>query len=100
MQHDLYVHPHPRARAAYPLIAVLHADVAEGDERVVAPLIRGAEVRPSRMRPRIQHEGDDYQVLVRLLGLVPTRLLRHPVGSVAAWRDDLTRALDWLFFGI
>ena len=79
---------------------MLHADVAEGDGRVVAPLIRGAEARPSRMRPRIRHDGEEYEVVVRLLGLVPTRLLRHPVGSIAPWRDDLTRASDWLFFGI
>jgi hypothetical protein len=28
------------------------------------------------------------------------RFLRHPVGSIAQYREDLTRALDWLFFGI
>jgi hypothetical protein len=37
---------------------------------------------------------------MRLLGLVPARFLRHPIGSIAQHRDDLTRALDWLFFGI
>jgi hypothetical protein len=35
-----------------------------------------------------------------LLGLLPVRLLRHPVGSIAGYRDDLNRTLAWLFIGI
>jgi hypothetical protein len=35
-----------------------------------------------------------------LLGLLPVRLLGHPVGSSAGYRDDLNRALVWLFIGI
>jgi toxin CcdB len=100
MQHDLFVHPNRRLRASYPLVVVLQADVAEGDERVVAPLSRTIAGGPSRMRPLIQHDGEAFIVIMRLLGIVPYRLLRHPVGSVAPYRDDLTRALDWLLLGI
>ena len=52
------------------------------------------------MRPVIRHDGDAFIVMMRLLGMVPTRLLRQPVGSIADYWDDLSRALDWLFFGI
>ena len=100
MQHELFVHPNARARTIYPLIVVLHADVAEGDERVVAPLTRGIPGSTSRMRPAIRHDGEDFIVIIRLLALLPLRLLRHPIGSIARYRDDLTRALDWLFCGI
>jgi toxin CcdB len=100
MQHELFVHPNKRARPSYPLIVVLHADVAEGEERIVAPLTGAVAGAPSRMRPLIRHDGGEFVVLMRLLGLVPIRLLRHPVGSIASYRDDLTQALDWLFFGI
>jgi len=100
MQHELFLHPNKRAGLSYPLIVVLHADVAEGEERVVAPLTGAIAGPRSRMRPLIRHDGHDFVVLMRLLGLVPIRLLRHPVGSIASYRDDLTRALDWLFFGI
>jgi toxin CcdB len=100
MQHDLFVHPNGRMRASYPLVVVLQADVAEGDGRVVAPLSRAIVEPPSRIRPLIQHDGDRFIVIMRLLGLLPVRLLRHPVGSIAQYRDDLARALDWLFFGI
>ena len=100
IQHELFVHPNRRLRATYPLVVVLQADVAQGDERVVAPLSRAITGRPSRMRPLIRHDGDPFIVMMRLLGIVPTRLLRHPVGSIAQYRDDMTRALNWLFFGI
>jgi len=100
MQHDLFLHPNRRVRASYPLIVVLQADVAEGVERVVAPLSRDVADHPSRMRPVIRHDGHAFMVIVRLLGIVPARLLRHPVGSIAQYRDDLTRALDWLFWGV
>jgi hypothetical protein len=94
MQHELFVHPNKGARLSYPLIVVLHADIAEGEERIVAPLAVAGP--PSRVRPRIRHDGNDFIVLMRLLGLVPIRLLRQPLGSIASYRDDLTRALDWL----
>src|ERR1700753_2990 len=99
MQHELFVHPNKRVRMAYPLLVVLQADVAEGDERIVAPLTYASGQTPSRMRPLVSHGGEDFMVVMRLLGVVPARFLRHPVGSIAAYRDDLSRALDWLFFG-
>ncbi len=99
-QHDLFVHPNRHARSAYPLIVVLQADVAEGAERVVAPLARADSSPPSRMRPMVRHDGREFIVIIRLLGLIPTRLLRHPVGSIAAYQKDIVRALDWLFCGI
>jgi hypothetical protein len=100
MQHDLFVHPNRRVRVSYPLIVVLQADVAEGVDRIVAPLAHFAGGPSSRMRPQVWHNGGEYVVIVRLLGIVPIRILRHQVGSIAQSRDDLTRALDWLFWGI
>ena len=100
MQHKLFVHPNKHARASYPFVVVLQADVAEGAERIVAPLSRAGAEPPSRMRPLILHEGLGFIVFMRLLGLLPLGLLRQPVGSIAQYRDDLTRALDWLFCGI
>lgn len=100
MQHDLFVHPNTRARTVYPLIVVLQADVAEGSERIVAPLTLALASQTSRMRPLVHHDGENFIVVMRLLGLVSNRLLRKRVGSIAQYRDDLSRALDWLFFGV
>jgi hypothetical protein len=48
----------------------------------------------------VSYDGRDYVVMMRLMGVLPARQLRQPVGSIARYRDDITRALDWLFFGI
>jgi mRNA-degrading endonuclease toxin of MazEF toxin-antitoxin module len=81
---------------------VLQADVVAADTRIVAPLATTV-IKPaplSRALPLVPHDGRDYVVMMRLIGVLPARQLRQPVGSIAHYRDDLTRALDWLFFGI
>jgi CcdB protein len=94
MQHDLFVNPDRRGRVIYPLVVVLQADVVDSDTKIVAPLTTTAIVPnpPTRALPLVTHDDRDYVVIMRLLG--------QPVGSVAPYRDDITRALDWLFFGI
>jgi len=34
------------------------------------------------------------------MGLVPRGRLTNPVATIRAYRDDIARALDWLFTGI
>jgi len=57
---------------------------------------------PSRkaMRRTVRHEGADYIVALPLLGTLMNLHLRQPLGSLREFRDNLTRALDWIFFGI
>lgn len=102
MQHDLFANPDRRARTVYPLVVVLQADVVDADTRIVAPLTTTIIVPnpPMRVLPLVSHDGRDYVVMMRLLGVLRTRHLGQPVGSIARYRDDITRALDWLFFGI
>jgi hypothetical protein len=50
--------------------------------------------------PVVEHAGATYAVILTLMTNIPDRLLREPVGSIAHYRDDLARALDWLFWGI
>jgi toxin CcdB len=101
MQDDLFLNPNRRERMGFPLIVTLQADVTEGALRVVAPLTAVTSRTPtSRLVPIVEHDGKPYAVVFNLMTNLSTRLLRHPVGSIARYRDDLTRALDWLFFGI
>lgn len=101
MQHDLFANPSLRLRPSYPFIAVLQADVVESNSTFVVPLIPASARMPrSRMLPFVEHDGAVFAVAFELLSNVPQRSLRDPVGSIAQYRDDLTRALDWLFFGI
>jgi toxin CcdB len=101
MQHDLYANPNRLERAGFPLLVDLQVNVVDGAYRVVAPLTGVTPTMPTnRLVPIIEHDGQHYAVLFNLTTNLSARLLRHPVGSVAHYRDDLTRALDWLFFGI
>ena len=102
MQHDLFVNPNRRARGVYPLVVVLQADVVEAETRIVAPLTTTQVVPkpPTRILPLVSHGGHDYVVILRLVGVLRTRELGQPIGSIASCRDDISRALDLLFFGI
>jgi hypothetical protein len=101
MQHDLFQNPNRRERVGFPLIVALQADVAEGAYQVVAPLTAVTMRTPqSRLVPIVEHDGSLYAVVFNLITNLPVRMLRHPVGSIARYRDDLTLPLDWLFFGV
>ncbi len=81
----------------------MQADIAEGATRLVAPV--GQNVPPlagpaNRALPLVRHDGRDLLVVLPLIGTVIKAHVRKPVGSLRAYRDDLTRALDWLFLGI
>jgi hypothetical protein len=103
MQRDLYANPNARSRSAFPVVVVLQADTTKGDTRLIAPL--APHVRPlartaSRALALIDHDQKHYAVTLSLISSLPRRQLRDAVGSLAAHRDDITRALDGLFFGI
>jgi toxin CcdB len=101
MQHDLFANPNRRERQGFPFIVDLQANIVDSDYRMVAPLTAvAARIPVTRLVPIIEHDGQKFAVLFNLMTSLSTRLLRHPVGSIAAYRDDLSRALDWLFFGI
>jgi hypothetical protein len=48
----------------------------------------------------VAHDAEDYVVTMRLVGVLAARNHGPPVGSIAQYCDDVTCALDWLFFGI
>jgi hypothetical protein len=103
MQHDLFPNPNGRSRRAYPFVVVLQADMAEGERRLVAPLapyIAPFTSAESRAIPVIEHDARHYAVALPLISAMPRIVLRRAVGSLAEYRADITRALDWLFFGI
>ena len=102
MQHDVFVNPNPQTRPGFPFIAVLQADVAESKERIVAPMVPASDLSraAARMTPVVNLEGRAYHLMVPLMVLVPTARLTKPVGTIRAHRDDIVRAIDWLFCGL
>ncbi len=103
MQHDVFANPAPRTRASYPFLVVLQADLsAEKAGRIVAPMTPAAAMAGSagRLLPVVEHAGQKYRLVLELMTSLPRTVLRHPLGSIAAYRDEITRALDWLFTGV
>jgi toxin CcdB len=101
MQHDLFDNPSRRVRSLYPLVVSLQTNVVSGESEMIAPLTPVTQSTPtSRLLPIVEHGGCRYAVMFPLMTNLSARLLRHPIGSIAQYRDDLSRALDWLFFGI
>jgi len=103
MQHELYANPSSRTRRSFPFIVVMQSDIVDTETRLVAPL--GLNVpplagTPNRALPAVRHEGADYIVAPPHFGTLMNLHLRRPLGSLREFRDDLTRALDWIFFGI
>jgi len=102
MQHEVFVNPSLRFRAMFPFIAELQADVAQGRDRMVAPMAPFASysAAPGRLTPIVQHGGAAFYLVLPLMGLLPRPRLTNPVGSIRGQRDDIVRAIDWLFTGI
>lgn len=103
MQHDVFANPAPRTRRAFPFLAVLQADLAgEGGGRIVAPLVPRASMpgAPGRLFPIVRHDDSEFLLVLELMTSVPHKELRYKLGSIATYRDDITRALDWLFTGV
>ena len=68
--------------------------------RVVVPLMTRASVKVIRdLNSIVRIDDMDDVVMTQELAAVPRSSLRRTIGSVAEWRDEITRALDVLFIG-
>jgi hypothetical protein len=61
------------------------------DPRGAMPLAAG------HLMPIVRHDGHEFLLAMELMTSVPISVLRDPPGSIAAHRDDIARAVDWLF---
>ena len=102
MQHEVFVNPGRGFRVTFPLVAELQADVAEGRDRMVAPMAPFAIYSggPGRLSPIVNHDGAAFYLVLPLMGLLPRNRLKNPVGTIKQHRDDIVQAIDWLFTGI
>jgi toxin CcdB len=101
-QFDVLDNPIPRARAAMPFVAILQSDLADtGRERVVAPLASSTAMPTlaGRLIPIVKVANQEYALLVPSLTTLPATDLRQVVASLAADRERILAALDYLFVG-
>jgi toxin CcdB len=88
----------------FPLLLVVQSDFLQGlPTQVVVPMVRSGKLRdrPAELlNPVAQVDGDDYVLLTQQLAAVPVTTLGATVASLEPRRDDIVRALDFLFSGI
>jgi toxin CcdB len=99
----VFANPAPGTCRAFPFITVLQADLAgEGPGRIVAPLAPRAAMPGAvgRLLPTVTHDGAEFLLALEPMTSIPGKALRHKLGSIAAHRDDIIRALDWVFSGV
>ncbi len=100
---DVYRNPFSEADTT-PWLLDVQADLLDAlHTRIVIPLRRRdrfAEARlPPELAPVVEVEGVACVVETPKLAAVPARALRSPVCSLAGHRDELTRAIDFVFQG-
>ena len=102
-QYDVVDNPVPRARRAFPFIAILQSDLADtGSDRIVAPLVPSARIPgvAGRLMPIVKVAGVDHALIVPRLTAVPAAELRAVKDSLSAHRNAIVAALDLLFLGV
>jgi toxin CcdB len=90
-------------RAGETLVVVIQSDLLEAMQtRVVAPLLPETEGLPAMrgLNPVVTVEGRAYRLMPQLMATLTLAELGPPIGSVAAARDELVRAVDMLLAGV
>ncbi len=102
-QFEVFDNPVPRARRAFPLVAILQSELADtGRDRIVAPLVlrqRMPDVA-GRLTPVVEISGVEHVLLVPRMTAVSSADLKARRGEIAAWRSAIVAAIDYLFLGL
>jgi toxin CcdB len=99
MRFDVYTPPRP-SRAAF-LVEVQSDFVSDLPTKMVIPLVLRENYRSpiKELHPILEIAGQLHVLLTHEVGSVQKKQLQRPVGSLMAYRDEITRALDLLFTG-
>lgn len=102
MQLEVFPNPLVRARAAYPYVVVLQADIAAlGQEQIVAFLAPHMQVGhiSGRLMPVVTIDKRLFVVLMPSITNVPVTELRDSVGNLQAFRESILDAVEAMFIG-
>jgi toxin CcdB len=101
-QFDVVANPFPASRDRQPLLVALQSELLARslDTVVVAPLERAASgTFADRLNPQVVVNGEPFALVAQEIVAVRKSTLSESVGSLAADRDKIIAALDWLFTG-
>lgn len=102
-QYDVFENPIPRARSAFPFVAILQSELADtGRDRMVAPLVTRTRMPgvSGRLTPIVKVLGVEHVLLVPRMAPVAIADLREVKDQLATYRNDIVAALDFLFLGV
>ena len=80
----------------------LQSDLLDGlNTAVVAPLLpRNAAPSPAqRLNPVFEIDGEPYVMATQFIAAVPTAILTHRLTNLKDEADNISNALDMLFYG-
>jgi toxin CcdB len=102
-QFEVFENPIPRARGAYPFVAVVQSDLADtGRERIVAPLAPRERLHGTagRLTPHVEIHNHEYVLMIpNMTGILLTDL-RVRRAEIGRYRAEIAAALDYLFLGV
>jgi len=103
-QFDVYKNKNPKSKSAYPFLVDVQSDLlSDLQTRVVVPLIKLTALRKKPIRdltPVVNIDGGKFLLLIPQLAGISITELGQPVGEVAAHRDEIVAALDFLITGV
>ena len=102
-QYDVFDNPIPRARRAFPFVAILQSEFADtGRDRIVAPLVPRNRMSATvgRLTPIVKVGGVDHVLLVPRMTAVCATDLRALRDRLTSHRDEIVAAIDYLFLGV
>jgi toxin CcdB len=99
-QFDVFENPSSEARRFAPFLVVLSSHLVLGfDDAIVAPLVNDSQATVGTLEIDVDFADARLVLVVSELVGMAGRNLRHRVGSLASYEDDIRRALDRLFTG-
>ncbi|MGI9219066.1 MAG: CcdB family protein [Hydrogenophaga sp.] len=102
-QDDVYPNPSTSAGQGIPYVVVIQSDLLDGlATRLTIPLatLSYSGQVPSALCPLVNVKGQRLHALAHFAAPLPAKLLRKPVGSVAAQASALVAAVDAVLYGI
>jgi toxin CcdB len=102
-QFDVYRNPVASDDDGFPYVLVIQTDLLEHlNLRIVVPLVRADVVDPPlpRLNPRFRIGDESVVMATTLIGGLPARSLRDPIGNLADRRGDIIGAIDMLITGV
>jgi toxin CcdB len=101
-QFDVFENPNRAARSTFPYVIVVQSDVSSNNKTmIVAPIAPRAKapVADRAVLP-VEIDGEPYAVLMYGLAALPIQLRAKPVAQLPDIRDQLPRAIDYVFLGM